>query len=304
MTPLLAFVTPKLAALIGAAIVVVVLAMTAGLWVPGAEHTGGSIWRIAKITVAEARRRRVTQAVVVLVLLILLSMTFFSYLNPREQARMLISGGLSAITVFGILLAIFVAAFLIPQELESRTVYAILSKPVRRFEFVLGKYLGALIVLAAILTVMTAVLVAVLLIEDWFVPDRADSVFDPNIGNVVFAAVMSYFAVALLAAYIVLISTVSSTAMTVITSFIIWVIGSLQSRIRDLALEATSVFQKLFFTVFYLVMPPLENFDFRHEVSNFMPLSYYSGVYAAGKGIVYILVVLLFASIFFNDRQV
>ncbi len=304
MTPLLAFITPKLVALIGAVVVIVILAMTAGMWAPGAGHAGASIWRIAKVTIAEARRRRVIQAVFVLVLVILLSMTAFTYLNPREQARMVISGGLSAITVFGILLAIFVAAFLIPQELETRTVYAILSKPVRRFEFVLGKYLGALIVLAAILTVMTVVLVGVLLIMDRFVPDQPGSVFDPNIDNVVFAAVMSYFAVALLAAYIVLISTVSSTAMTVISSFIIWVIGSLQSRIHDLALEATTVPQKLFFNVFYVLMPPLENFDFRHEVSNFMPVSYYSGVYAVGIGIVYILAVLLFASIFFNDRQV
>lgn len=217
---------------------------------------------------------------------------------------MVISGGLSAITVFGILLAIFVAAFLIPQEVETRTVYAVLSKPVRRFEFVLGKYLGALVVLAAIMTIMTVVLVAVLLVMDHFVPDLAHSTFEPNVANVVFAAVMSYFAVALLAAYIVLISTVSSTAMTVITAFIIWVIGSLQSWIHDLALEATTVFQKVLLNGFYLIMPPLENFDFRHEVSNFMPVSYYSGVYAAGKGIIYIFAVLLFASIFFNDRQV
>jgi ABC-type transport system involved in multi-copper enzyme maturation permease subunit len=267
-------------------------------------HGGASTWRIAKITVAEARRRRVVQAVVVLVLLILLSMTVFSYLNPREQARMIISGGLSAITVFGILLAIFVAAFLIPQELETRTVYAVLSKPVRRFEFVLGKYLGALIILAAIMTIMTVVLVAVLLVMDHFVPDLTYSTFEPNLANVVFAAVMSYFAVAVLSAYIVLISTVSSTAMTVIASFIIWAIGSLQSQIHDLAAGAETVSTKWFFTIFYCLVPPLENFDFRHEVSNFMQVSYKAGIDAAGVGILYIIVVLLVASVFFNDRQV
>jgi ABC-type transport system involved in multi-copper enzyme maturation permease subunit len=289
---------------IGAVLALLVLAATYRLWAPGTGHGIVSIWRIAKITVAEARRRRVIQAVVVLVLLILMSMTFFTYLNPREQARMLISSGLSAITVFGILLAIFVAAFMIPQELESRTVYAVLSKPVRRFEFVLGKYLGALILLAFIMTVMTLVLVAVLLVEDHFVPDLAHSAFDPNVKDVVFASVMSYCAVALLAAYIVLISTVSSTAMTVISAFIIWVIGSLQSQILELSLTAEAVFTKLFFNMFYWLMPPLENFDFRHEVSNFIGVSYQAGIKAAGVGVLYVIVVLLIASIFFNDRQV
>jgi ABC-type transport system involved in multi-copper enzyme maturation permease subunit len=284
-------------------VVAAVLAVTHRLWVPALGHGTSSTWRIAKITVAEARRRRVVQAVVVLVLLVLLFMNFYSYLNPREQARMIISGGLSAITVFGILLAIFVAAFLIPQELESRTVYAVLSKPVHRFEFVLGKYLGALIILAVITTIMTVVLVGVLVVQDHFVPDFDHSVFEPNLDNVVFAAVMSYFAVAVLAAYIVLISTVSSTAMTVIASFLIWAIGSLQSQIHDLAEGAETVLQKWFFTVFYYIMPPLENFDFRHEVSNFMHVSYRAGINAVGEGILYIIIVLIVASIFFNDRQ-
>ena len=110
-------------------------------------------------------------------------------------------------------------------------------------------------------------------------------------------------AVAVLAAYIVLISTVSSTAMTVIASFLIWAIGSLQSQIHDLAEGAETVFQKWFFTMFYWIMPPLENFDFRHEVSNFMQVSYRAGINAAGEGILYIIIVLIVASIFFNDRQ-
>jgi ABC-type transport system involved in multi-copper enzyme maturation permease subunit len=217
---------------------------------------------------------------------------------------MLISGGLSAITVFGILLAIFVAAFLIPQELESRTVYAILSKPVRRFEFVLGKYLGALIILAVIIAVMTLVLVGVLLLQDKLVTDLPDSVFDPNIGGVVFAAAMSYCAIAVLTALIVLISTVSSTTMTVISAFIIWIVGSLQPTIRDLAENAEIPAAKLLLRVVYTIVPKLANFDFRNEASNYLSFSYMSGLDAALQGIGYTVVVLILASIFFNDRQV
>ena len=296
--------TPQLLFLIGLFIVIVVLTLTRKAWAPALGHALPSVWRIAKITVAEARRRRVLQAVVVLVVLILVSMTFFSYLSPREQSRMLISGGLSAITAFGILLAIFVAAFLIPQELESRTVYAILAKPVRRFEFVLGKYVGALIILAVITVVMTAVLIGVLLLQNQLVTDLPDSVFDPNVPGVVFAAAMSYCSVAVLTGLIVLISTISSTTMTVISAFIIWAVGSLQPTIHDLAENAEIPATKLLLRVIYTIVPKLANFDFRNEVANYLQFSYMSGASAIVQGIAYTIVVLILASIFFNDRQV
>jgi len=297
-------VTPQLAFLIGLFIVIVVLLLTRKQWAPACIHAVPSIWRIAKITVAEARRRRVIQAVVILVVLILISMTFFSYLSPQEQSRMLISGGLAAITVFGILLAIFIAAFLIPQELDDRTVYAILAKPVRRFEFVVGKYIGALIILAAIVVTMTVVLVGVLLIQDQLVQDLPDSAFNPNLKGVVFAAVMNYFAIAVLTALIVLISTVASTTMTVVSAFIIWAMGSLQSTISDLAAHAEIPVTKALLMIVYVIVPKLENFDFRHEVSNFVPVSYMAAWNPLIQGVGYIVVVMILASIFFNDRQV
>ena len=299
MTPILL----RIMLVVGLALVVSVIVLTRRAWLPGIGHGLPSIWRIAKITVAEARRRRVLQAVIALVILILLSMTAFSYLSPQEQAKMVIDGGLAAITVFGILLAIFVAAFLIPNEVENRTVYAILAKPVRRSEFVLGKYLGALIVLAAMVAVMTVVLVGVLVTLDHLIKDQAGSSFNPNLAAVVLAAVMSYCSLAVLTALIVLISTVSSTTMTVIAALIIWAVGSLQSQIYVLA-ESNGGAAKLFLLVLYYLVPHLENFDYRFQAANFVAISVPSAIGAVIVGIGYTLVVLVVASIFFSDRQV
>jgi ABC-type transport system involved in multi-copper enzyme maturation permease subunit len=296
-------VTVRLLVIVGLALVVAVLVKTRAAWMAALGHAIPSTWRIAKITVAEARRRRVVQAVVALVVLILFSMTFFSYLSPAEQAKMLISGGLSAITVFGILLAIFVGAFLIPHEIESRTVYAILAKPVRRAEFVLGKYLGALIILGVIVAIMTAVLVLVLVIQDHIVKDMPDSVFNPNLKAVVAASFMSYCALAVLTSLIILISTISSTTMTVIAAFVIWAIGSMQSTLHDLSEQATGA-ARLLLLFIYTIVPKLENFDFTQAVSNFLPVHFYEALLAVGYGVGYTAVVLILATIFFNDRQV
>jgi ABC-type transport system involved in multi-copper enzyme maturation permease subunit len=296
-------VTSRAILIAGLLVVAGIAATTRGAWAPALAHGIPSIWRIAKITVAEARRRRVLQAVVILVVLILMSMTFFSYLGPQEQSRMLISGGLATISVFGILLAIFVAAFLVPQEIESRTLYPILAKPVRRFEFLVGKYVGSLIILGFVVGIMTAVLVGVLLLQDRLVPDLPDSVFNPNLPTVVFAAVMGYCALAVLTALIILISTVASTTMTVIGAFIVWAVGSLQSTIHDLAEHASGAI-RLLLLVLYYVVPRLENFDFRREASNFMPVSIPAAFDAIGAGILYSVIALIVAGIFFNDRQV
>jgi len=293
----------RLIAVAAAALIVAIIVLTRKAWTSTLGHSGPSIWRIAKMTVSEARRMRVLQGVVLLVVLIMASVSFFSFLSPREQSRMVISSGLTSIAAFGMLLAIFVGAFLIPHEIEKRTIYAILSKPVRRFEFVLGKYVGALIILAVMVAIMTAMLCLVLAIQDHIVVDLPDSKFDPNLGGVVFAAAMSFCSLAVVTGVILLVSTVASTVMTVISAVVIWVLGSLQSQLHDMAANAAPV-AKVILLALYFVAPKLQDFDFRMEVSNYLPLSAHGAVDAVGVGILYTAVVLALATIFFNDRQV
>jgi ABC-type transport system involved in multi-copper enzyme maturation permease subunit len=202
-----------------------------------------------------------------------------------------------------VLLAIFIGAFMIPHEIESRTIYPILAKPVRRFEFLLGKYVGALIILAVVVAIMTVVLVGVLVLQDSLVKDLPDSKFDPNLFGVVFAAVMSYFSLAVLTALIILISSVSSTTMTIIGAVLLWVVGSMQSMLLDLSTKVTGATKLLLLILFYAV-PPLQNFDFRMEVSNLLRISLGSAVFALERGLLYIIVALVVAAIFFDSRQV
>jgi ABC-type transport system involved in multi-copper enzyme maturation permease subunit len=293
----------KLILTAGLVIIAVVLVMTRQVWLGALGHGAPSVWRIAKMTVAEARRRRVLQAVVVLALLFLISPLFFYYLSPHEQSRMVIDCGLGSIGAFGMLLSIFIGAFMIPHEIESRTIYPILAKPVRRFEFILGKYLGALLLLCVVVVIMTAVLVGVLLLQDLMVKDLPDSKFDPNLFGVVFAAVMSYFSLVVLTALIILISSVSSTTMTIIGGVLLWVVGAMQSMLLDLSTKVTGA-TKLLTLIFFYAVPPLQNFDFRMDVSNYAQLSPGAALFALERGLLYAVVALIIAAIFFDNRQV
>ena len=65
-----------------------------------------------------------------------------SYLSMNEQNKIVIDLGLSAISIFGLIITVFVGTNLVSKEIDKKTIYLIISKPIRRSDFILGKYLG------------------------------------------------------------------------------------------------------------------------------------------------------------------
>src|SRR5215207_4667794 len=112
------------------------------------------IFSIAKNTFREAVRDRVLYNLVIFVLLIVACAIMLGDLTDGHEARTIVNIGLNAMLLFGAFIAIFVGVGLVSKEIERKTVYAIFSKPVRRAEFIVGKYLG----LCATLLVNVAVM--------------------------------------------------------------------------------------------------------------------------------------------------
>src|SRR4051794_2503677 len=97
--------------------------------------------------------------------MIILSASALGQLSLHEEIRMTRDVGLYGIDLFGVIIAIFVGVNLLYKELDLKTVYTILPKPLRRWEFVLGKWLGMLLTLAVQMAVMGVVLVGVLAVQ-------------------------------------------------------------------------------------------------------------------------------------------
>lgn len=128
------------------------------------EWVGFSVWRLGTIalnTLTESVRQKVYLILILFALVMIASASFFSQFGfgqageqeALEQLKFIKDFSLGAIAVFGMLIAIVGTAQLLPNELEHRTLYTILSKPVRRSEFLLGKYVGsaALVLLSVVL---------------------------------------------------------------------------------------------------------------------------------------------------------
>ena len=117
-----------------------------------------AIWAIARNTFREAVRNKILYSLLFFAVLIILSALAVGQLSLHEEIRMTRDVGLYGIDVFSVIIAIFVGVNLLYKELDLKTVYTILPKPIYRWEFVLGKWLGMLLTLAVQIGVMGLVL--------------------------------------------------------------------------------------------------------------------------------------------------
>jgi ABC-type transport system involved in multi-copper enzyme maturation permease subunit len=117
-----------------------------------------AIAAIARNTFREAARNKVLYSLLFFAVLLILSALALGELSLDEEVRMTRDLGLFGVDLFSVLIAIFVGVNLLYKELDLKTVYTILPKPIARWEFVLGKWLGMLITLALQIAVMGAVL--------------------------------------------------------------------------------------------------------------------------------------------------
>src|SRR5205814_7092672 len=128
-----------------------------------------SFARINAITVntlTELTRLRVFYVLLVFALLLICSPIFMAQFSFQHEFQILKDVSLGAISIFTSLLAIVATARLLPQDLEDRTVYTILAKPVPRFEYVLGKIAGVLLLLAISTLLMSAAFLLVLYLRE------------------------------------------------------------------------------------------------------------------------------------------
>src|SRR6187549_441921 len=129
------------------------------------RHRAFSLSRILAITsntLTELTRLKVFYVLLVFALLLIGSSIFMAQFSFQQEFQILKDVSLGAMSIFTSLLAIVATARLIPQDIEDRTVYTILAKPVPRFEYLLGKIAGVLLLLAISTLVMGAAFLLVL----------------------------------------------------------------------------------------------------------------------------------------------
>ncbi len=251
-----------------------------------------TIFIIARNAVSEALSHIVLQMILIFALMFLVLGFFFTYMSPGEEDKMLKDLGLTVITVFGLVMAIFMGVSLIQPEVERRTIYALLAKPVRRLEFVLGKYLGAMGVLAISVVIMGVVLVAALYLKQM--------VWSPEL---MLALVGVFLTLMIMTALVMMLSTFASSLLAILGGFLFWSIGYGQIYIKQLAEHADNPASRQVLEIMGAVLPNLTYLDLRPAAVDGLGIPFQLVAKVITYGVGYTAVVLAVTGVLFNERE-
>ncbi len=268
------------------------------------QHQFFSLARVSAIasnTLLELVRLKVFYFLLLFALLIIGSSAFTSKFSFQEQFQVLKDVSLGAMSIFTWLLAVLATAMLLPKDIEDRTLYTILAKPVPRFEYLLGKFAGVLFLLFIALSLMSAVFVVVLYTREQAALAEAVRTTPPNMldaelqqirastfnPNLIPGIVIIYLKAALCAALTLLLSTfASSWIFTIIISVVVYLIGHVQPIAREAYLSSVTVspLTKVFLALVSLLIPDLTALSLVDDivVGNAIPLLLFAKTAALG----------------------
>jgi ABC-type Na+ efflux pump permease subunit len=281
------------------------------------------IQAIASATWTELVRLKVFYFLVIFALLVIGNSFFLARFSFEEEFQMLKDIALGAMSIFSSLLAILATATLLPKDVEDRTIYTILAKPVSRTEYLLGKLAGVFLLLALSVVLMGAVFAGVLLLRTeaqlhtaatelaGLPPAELDAALDRIRAAGYDPALLAGAAVILvkawlLAALTMFISTfATSTIFTTITAFAVYFIGHLQATARDYWLASTDAgfFTKGLLALVSLIFPDLQAFNLVDDIVTgaAIPLALFLKTLALGAG--YIVVYTALAAAVFHHKE-
>jgi hypothetical protein len=290
------------------------------------HHRAFSFRRITAITVntlTELTRLKVFYFLLVFALLLIGSSMFMAQLTFQQEFQILKDVSLGAMSIFTSLLAIVATARLIPQDIEDRTVYTILAKPVPRFEYLLGKIAGVLLLLAIGTLVMGAVFFLVLYVREQTlvhaitrqmaaapreqVDEALRSVRASAFNIDMFPGILIiYLKGCLLAALTLFVSTFATTNIfTIVVMAFIYFIGHLQAIAREYWLQEHSSgwITRVFLAVVALLFPDLQAFNLVDDIVAGTAISLGLFFKTAGLGVFYTTIYTLLAAWVFYGKE-
>ncbi|MGH9563612.1 MAG: ABC transporter permease [Terracidiphilus sp.] len=208
---------------------------------------------VAINTFREAVRDRVLYNLVFFSLLMIGAAILLGQISIGIEQLVIINLGLSAISIFGLVMAIFIGVGLVYKEIEKRTLYSLLAKPIRRWEFLLGKYAGLVLTLVINTLFMTIGLAAALLY-----------VGRPGlhlVGSILVAIYFILLSLALVTAFALFFSCFSSPMLSTLFTLGIYVTGVFAGDIRDFGALTKNSFLKGATSVLSYLVPNFHNFN-------------------------------------------
>ena len=285
--------------------------------------SAGATLSIARNTFTELVRQKVFFFLLIFALLIIGNSAFMAKFSFQEQFQMLKDISLGAMSVFTSLIAILATANFLPKDMEDRTIYTLLAKPVPRYRYLLGKLLGIITLLACATLLMSALFLTTLWLREstvlsetraqmgggspeelaLAVKEVTDATFNINLLP---GIAIIFIKSALLAALTLFISSfATSSIFTILMAAALYFIGHLQSTAREYWLTGVDVewWSRLLAAAVALLFPDLQAFNLTDDIiaGTAVPLALFLNT--AGLGILYVAVYFALAAFVFSGRE-
>jgi ABC-type transport system involved in multi-copper enzyme maturation permease subunit len=252
----------------------------------------------------ESVRDRVPYSIAVFAVLLIASSYLIGQLTAGQDVKIIKDLGLAAVSVFGLFIAVFIGIGLVSKEVERRSIYALLAKPVSRSQFVLGKYAGLVLTLAVNISVMTAAMYVVLAYMTWLTEPAVQTAWDaPGIDPAMLKAVALIFVeLMIVTATALFFSTFSTPMLSATLTFGIWVAGQFNTDLKNFDQVVNSQVAVWLARGVYHLLPDFSAFDVKLQVVHGLPVAAGYVLTNTAYGLLYVSA-LLVASIAIFSRK-
>ncbi|MCX8064505.1 MAG: ABC transporter permease [Candidatus Hydrogenedentes bacterium] len=253
----------------------------------------GRIFAVAVNTYRESIRDKVLYVLLFFAIVVIIGSKAIGWISIGQDIKIVKDLSLASISVFGALISIFVGTNLVYKEIDKRTIYTIISQPMPRYQFVIGKYLGLCLLITLMVTIMS-------LISGGYIAILGGEV---NYWYFVacFLLLIKLFLVNALA---LLFSTLSSPILGAIMVFCFYIFGHATGIFLDLPPHIKDTPVEPILKALYYILPNFSNFDIRAEVVNGVSISMWYVVYVFVYGILYSALFVYLGVLMFENKDV
>jgi ABC-type transport system involved in multi-copper enzyme maturation permease subunit len=247
---------------------------------------------IALNTFKEAIRDRILFLLLFFAAVCIIFSRVLALLTVGDRVKIITDVGLASISLFGALMAILMGTGLVYKEIDKRTIYTLLSKPIHRYQFLLGKYFGLILTLFVMLVLMTLIFLVLIYLHSF------------RIEWPLFVAILFiFFELCLITAVAMLFSCFSTPILSTLFSLSFYLIGHVSWGLETLIKKIQSGTAKTLAQILYTFLPDLENFNFKTEIVHNLSIPPEVLLYSTLYGLFYTVFILALAMLVFRRRD-
>lgn len=247
---------------------------------------------IAANTFKEAIRDRILYLLLFFAAASIIFSRLLALLTVGDRVKIIKDVGLASLSLFGALMAILMGTGLVYKEIDKKTIYTLLSKPIHRYQFLLGKYFGLILTLFIMLFLMSFIFLALVFFHTFRIE-----------WQMLVAIFYIFVEVCLITAVALLFSCFSTPILSSIFSLSFYLIGHLSWGLEIPIKKMKPGIGKTLAQILYAFLPDLENFNFKAEVVHHLHIPSKIFLFSALYGILYSTFLLFLAILVFRKRD-